>query len=93
MMGVGAGDGGNIHCTDMDVIEKSNLNRQFLFRPEDVGSLKSDTAGKRAKDMNPSLNIQTYSTKMGMYMLDVYVYTYICICTCTCMCMCMCRYM
>ena len=43
MMGLGCrikqnddSNNGSIVVTDMDVIEKSNLNRQFLFRPHDV---------------------------------------------------------
>ncbi len=37
MMGVGCGHGGHVYVTDMDSIEKSNLNRQFLFRSWDIG--------------------------------------------------------
>ena len=36
MMGIGCGESGKVFITDMDHIEKSNLNRQFLFRPWDV---------------------------------------------------------
>eukprot|EP00960_Hanusia_phi_P007738 221622-Hanusia_phi.AAC.3 len=72
MMGVACGKEGKIHCTDMDVIEKSNLNRQFLFRSSDMQQLKSETAGRRAKEMNPSLNIETYSVKVGTDTEDVF---------------------
>ncbi len=36
-MGIGCGHDGRIYVTDMDSIEKSNLNRQFLFRSWDIG--------------------------------------------------------
>lgn len=55
MMGLGAGSKGKIFVTDMDSIEKSNLNRQFLFRAADVGSMKSDCAARAVQRMNPDL--------------------------------------
>lgn len=55
MIGLGSGPRGKIVVTDMDSIEKSNLNRQFLFRPKDVGQMKSDTAANAVQTMNPDL--------------------------------------
>ena len=37
MMGLGTGQKGQVTITDDDVIEKSNLSRQFLFRDWDIG--------------------------------------------------------
>lgn len=56
MIGLGTGPQGTITVTDMDSIEKSNLNRQFLFRPKDVGQMKSDTAAAAVQAMNPDLS-------------------------------------
>jgi len=36
MMGVSTAETGRIMLTDNDLIEKSNLSRQFLFRPKDI---------------------------------------------------------
>ncbi|KAF2458969.1 putative ubiquitin-protein ligase [Lineolata rhizophorae] len=67
MMGVGAGQGGKITVTDMDQIERSNLNRQFLFRPTDVGKLKSECAAAAVTAMNPHLTdkIVTLKDRVG----------------------------
>ena len=48
--------GGKVTVTDNDNIEVSNLNRQFLFRPADVGHSKSECACKAGTVMNPDLN-------------------------------------
>lgn len=55
MIGLATGPNGKISVTDMDQIEKSNLNRQFLFRSKDVGKLKSECAATAVQTMNPDL--------------------------------------
>ncbi|RQM08760.1 hypothetical protein DH86_00002482 [Scytalidium sp. 3C] len=67
MIGLGVGPKGQITVTDMDSIEKSNLNRQFLFRPKDVGKMKSDCAAAAVEAMNPELkgHIVTLKDRVG----------------------------
>ena len=52
-MGLACSPEGKVSLTDMDTIEVSNLNRQFLFRRENVGQAKSTCAANAAKKMNP----------------------------------------
>jgi molybdopterin/thiamine biosynthesis adenylyltransferase len=45
---------------DLDTIETSNLNRQFLFRRSHVGQSKAQVAADIVKTFSPSANITTY---------------------------------
>lgn len=65
MIGLASGPSGKIYITDMDTIEKSNLNRQFLFRNTNIGKSKSETAKNAIKNMNPDVNIEAHLNKMG----------------------------
>nr|BEH82872.1 ubiquitin-activating enzyme [Halocynthia roretzi] len=65
-------DGGSITITDMDIIEKSNLNRQFLFRPWDVQKLKSECAAAAVKKMNPRVRITSHQNRVGPETEKVY---------------------
>ena len=56
MMGVSSKKEKQSLITDCDNIEMSNLNRQFLFRKEDIGKSKSLTACNAIKKMNPDFN-------------------------------------
>jgi len=64
LLGVGTSAKGKVHVTDMDRIEVSNLNRQFLFRKKDVGNPKSTTAGEACSLMNPDFGVQSYEIKV-----------------------------
>lgn len=72
MIGLCSGPNGMLTVTDMDTIENSNLNRQFLFRKTHIGKAKSHTAAAAATDMNPGLNVTAHENKMGPETESVY---------------------
>lgn len=74
LTGLGSGPEGKIFITDNDSIEKSNLNRQFLFRSPDVGKNKSEVAAKAVIEMNKHLTdkIVTSIQKVGPETEDVF---------------------
>lgn len=50
----------DIHIIDMDTIEVSNLNRQFLFRQSHVGQSKAKVAGEAVVRFRPRIKITPY---------------------------------
>ncbi|XP_076848600.1 ubiquitin-like modifier-activating enzyme 6 [Brachyhypopomus gauderio] len=73
LLGVGlAGCSGEICITDPDLIEKSNLNRQFLFRPHHIQHPKSITAAAATLEINPELRLDAHLDKVCPATEDVY---------------------
>ncbi|XP_029287138.1 ubiquitin-like modifier-activating enzyme 6 [Cottoperca gobio] len=65
LLGVGlANNSGEVCITDPDLIEKSNLNRQFLFRPHHIQKPKSTTAAEATQDINPDLQVDAHLNKV-----------------------------
>ncbi|KAF8680727.1 hypothetical protein HU200_045568 [Digitaria exilis] len=63
LMGVSCSTKGKLTITDDDVIEKSNLSRQFLFRDWNIGQAKSTVAAAAASAINPSLHIDALQNR------------------------------
>uniref|UniRef100_A0A8C6UTR0 E1 ubiquitin-activating enzyme n=1 Tax=Neogobius melanostomus TaxID=47308 RepID=A0A8C6UTR0_9GOBI len=74
LIGLGAGEEGHVTVTDMDYIERSNLNRQFLFRSHDIGKPKSEVAARAVKAMNPEMNITAHQNRLASESEQVYDY-------------------
>ncbi len=55
----------SLFITDMDNIELSNLNRQFLFGNQDIGKSKSDTVRNKLKSYTPNMNVINYNFEVG----------------------------
>jgi molybdopterin/thiamine biosynthesis adenylyltransferase len=48
---------GKITVCDADRVDRTNLNRQFLYAPQDVGHEKALIAAERLRALNPSIEI------------------------------------
>lgn len=51
---------GEIHVVDLDTIDLSNLNRQFLFRHEHIQKPKALVAKETAQKFNPQVKIEAH---------------------------------
>lgn len=63
---------GDVHVIDMDTIDLSNLNRQFLFRKKDVNSSKAEVAAKFINERVPTCRVTPHHCKIQDKSEDFY---------------------
>ena len=70
---------GNIGIVDFDTVELSNLQRQILHSTERLGQLKTESAKKTIKALNPDVNVQLFNERLtSANILDIFAgYDYI----------------
>ncbi|EKM55508.1 uncharacterized protein PHACADRAFT_256177 [Phanerochaete carnosa HHB-10118-sp] len=70
----------DIHVIDMDTIDISNLNRQFLFRPKNVGKPKATVAAEFIMARVPGVKVTPYYGKIQDKDEDYYMQFKLVIC-------------
>lgn len=70
----------NIHVIDMDTIDLSNLNRQFLFRYKNIGESKANVAAKFINERVPQCNVTPHFCKIQDYDESFYRKFHIVVC-------------
>jgi ubiquitin-like 1-activating enzyme E1 B len=55
---------GEVHVIDLDTIDLSNLNRQFLFRHEHIKKSKALVAKEAAQRFNPNVKLEAYHSNI-----------------------------
>jgi adenylyltransferase/sulfurtransferase len=56
---------GKLGLVDFDVVDSSNLQRQIIHGESTINQLKVDSAKTRLADMNSSVEVKTYNTRLS----------------------------
>ena len=70
----------HIHVIDMDTIDVSNLNRQFLFRQTDVGSFKAEVAARFINKRVSGAEVIAHNCKIQDFDEDFYLQFHLIVC-------------
>jgi adenylyltransferase/sulfurtransferase len=70
---LGTSGAGRLVLNDFDRVDETNLPRQILFGPDDVGALKVEAAKKRLLALNPELEVVCVAERLDAAALDAAV--------------------
>ena len=56
---------GRLGIVDADVIDGSNLHRQVIFSPPDIGKSKAEVASKKLAEQNPLIEIDCHEVRLS----------------------------
>ncbi len=56
---------GHLILVDFDTVDATNLGRQPLYTPADVGKLKVECAATKLRELNPDINITSIKDRLG----------------------------
>lgn len=55
---------GKLGIIDNDILELTNLNRQYIHKFKNIGRVKVDSAKEWINEFNPDVNVQIYQTRL-----------------------------
>lgn len=56
---------GKIGIVDFDNVDVTNLQRQIIYRTDDVGKSKAETAKERIQALNPKVEVEVYKERLS----------------------------
>jgi len=67
---------GTLTLVDADTVERSNLNRQFLFNDDSIGLFKVDEIERKVQPLNRKMKINKYAENISLDLLNKIMVTY-----------------
>lgn len=55
---------GKLYLADFDIVERSNLNRQYYFQ-DDIGKIKVEALSAHLKNINPFIDLEVFNLKLS----------------------------
>ncbi|WP_300491590.1 HesA/MoeB/ThiF family protein [Flavobacterium sp.] len=74
---------GEIGIADFDIVQETNLHRQFAYVPEDIGRYKAEVLSDRLRAQNPTIKVTSHTIRLSTENAAEIIANYDLVCDCT----------